>query len=1394
MARHTVLVVVVAGAVACSGSSKDSSPPPSTCGTHAPVVTASANPTSVEPTLSVQLTATSTDADDACLAAPEPRTYRWRIESRPPTSGAVLSDPGSPAPTLAPDVPGEYQLEVVATDQAGHASAPAFVTVSASACSLLAPTVSISGPLAGTVSNTVTLPAPVVSDANCLASGAVTYHWTLLARPTGSNAVLSNPAAQRPVFVPDVVGPYQVGLVVTSSLGIESPPAFAVVDVARCGSAAPVLPSLAFSPASPNAGDLVSLGLAGPIVDPNATSCAAGVLPYRYRWTLVSRPPGSSAVLTSESSAAPSFVADVPNGVYQLALAVTDALGNESAPVFAQVGTTSCGALPPSFGGPITFSSAPRAGVPFTALAPAVADGSAACPARFQASGYTYAFAVVGQPAGAAVQLGAGTGASASITASQGGSYSVQVVATSSTGLSTAPLISPVAVSNCGAYPPVASAFGVSQLVPASSGGTIGLADGPAVAGATLTAGGTATSARGYYLDLPVQVSASVTDADAGAACSAFALPAQATTFAWALVSAPVGSRAALAGSGAPTVAFTPDVPGSYTLALTTTDSSGSASTSVVTLSAPCGGSSPAITEMSGTQTVPSTPSTLVTTRTAAAQLAVGYPISLGATTTDVDAVAGGACLASEAQPLTYRWSLAHLPLGSGASLLGASTATPSLVPDVAGSYGVVVTVTDPQGHAATSLLDVSVTCDSAAPAVSPVSGAPGVPDFTVTQLLGGIVVSGQPGTHTVRLTRGSALSNDRAFLDGSPIGLATQVPFYPGVPLQLAASVPSTQSSAGCGLYEQVVTYQWSLLVQPPGSTAQLFGASGPSPSFTPDRPGVYEFQLVLTDQLGRSSRTTLALDTAGADVATVGSCGRRPPIVAARVLGPVPSPPSGTPMEPVGSLTQLDASASLPADAAPFAADGTGGCGLDAPLTYAWSLVSVPPGSTAALTATTLADPSILLDQPGLYSINLSVSDGTNVATASVPVIGSLPSHTSTPAATGQVFTATTTDGSGNPVVAWWDNSNGSVGAARCTAGCATSTPTWTSLGSVDSGLGTMTFAPEDEPRPVAVAVSGTMTYVAYFTSTGPGGTTGVHGLDACTVALATHDGTSWAWTTVPTSVAGPFTACTAGGAPPYTYYEFGRWLSMAMSGTSPVVAYWSVVAADATQLEYSACTTSTCASFAQGTIDAAGARLGRWNSFVVESSGAIDAVYYVDDDGAGARGLRFATNAAGSFAAIDADFSTTADVGRFASIAAVPATPPSGPPTGGPLAIAYADSSARVGKVAMCTRQTPTTWAVETPVVIPDPVTTDAGRDSVIASDPATGHLEIAYFDAGNGVVRIFRSNDGQAFSALADFSAPTATNAPVGLSIAVGTSTGIAYSRSGTGPIGVSTLGP
>src|SRR5205823_9315821 len=136
-------------------------------------------------------------------------------------------------------------------------------------------------------------------------------------------------------------------------------------------------------------------------------------------------------------------------------------------------------------------------------------------------------------------------------------------------------------------------------------------------------------------------------------------------------------------------------------------------------------------------------------------------------------------------------------------------------------------------------------------PAVALVGG---VPDFSITQFVP--VVN---ATHSLTLVRASNPFNASATLSGSA---PTSPPpaLYPGVPAQISASVPS-----GGGTCQQTVTYAWSILAQPAGSTAHFSNPAAVAPSFVPDVPGSYEFRLVLSDQTGRSTTATLTRDTAG-------------------------------------------------------------------------------------------------------------------------------------------------------------------------------------------------------------------------------------------------------------------------------------------------------------------------------------------------------------------------------------------------------------------------------------------------------------------------------------------------------------------------------------------------
>lgn len=1353
------------------------------CGTHAPVVTgvtvvdpATGAPIS-RPAVGQPITVAAMvyDADatnGACDPALTTPTVSWTLASAPAGSGvAAPVGSGNAAVTFTPDVAGSYTWTAVAVDPQGLASAPFSVTVPTGACGpTIAATPAISSNGGGSsAGSTISLwlNGPVTSA--CVVGGASpTLAWSFTSRPVGSAAVIASPASATPSFVADVPGIYGVRLVATDSGGFASafdtdvtaggciPPA--IVNTASQplpASAAywvtdPELGTLTFT--RPYAGSTVTLGL--PAATPSSGGIVAGSCGgiASWEWSMLSRPPGSAAVLSFPTSATPSFVADVAGGTYELAAIVRDAQGNASSPFVFDVVTSGCGTYPPALPGALTVAPVARANAPFAVTAPAPVDGNAlaSCPARFLAKSYTYAFAV--SPAGSVA--GGGTSSAASVTVPSGGAYTVSVTATSDAGLTSTPLTSAVAVSACGTYPPVARWFAISQAVPGSGGGTATVGDTPAT-GATLTAGGAATSNVQYYADAPMVLTPSVTDADTDVTgvCAAFGLSSEPVTSAWSVLQAPAGSAAAGGAWSGSQLAFTPDLPGTYTVALTTTDSTGSASTSTVGFTVGCGASAPTVGAVAASQTVSGS------TFTASTGLAMGYPVALSVAASDPDAVPSGFCPVAEAQPLAYRWSFAQRPPGSAAALLGADTATPSFVPDVTTvatgvsvPYVIAVTVTDPQGHAASSQLSVAVTCDPT-PRVATDLWT-GAPDFSVLQ-----GVSPVNGGHVLGITAASNPTIAGEGLDGAVAHTGSNPSLYPRFPAQVSANVVRR----GCEIFPitDPVTYRWSMYRTPAGSMAGFQDQGLASPSFTPDLAGSYAFQVVLSDTMGHTSTTVLDMAN-GVPVVGVNECGLNRPVARAAVVGPIPPPASGAVNEPLGLPTQLDASQSYDVDAVQWPQ----GCGLTRPLAYQWSVASAPPGSAASPVAPTGASTPVTLDLPGAYALQLSVTAGGQTATQTLEVSG-VAGYESSEGPAAPLFTATALDASGNPVVATWDDNTGSVAVSQCTFGCDGPNPVWTQLGpQVDSGIGTMAFASYDEPRPVAVAVSGSSILVAYFTGTGSLPT--LAGMPPCSVAVAEYPGFgNWL-----VRLMAQGNGCDAFG----NGEEYGRWLAMAATSTAvSLVAYHHPASGAGTPVFFTGATGQIPPDFNGGTgyVPAPSGYLGagRWPDVVLDPSGAGALVYRVDG-GASGSGIAYVSVAPGPTFA----YAPLLQVGdaRFVHMAS----------TGTNRAIVYYDAAAApVATYASCTGVDPSGGCtLGTPQTIPDAATPSYGPGVAVAYD-ANGNPRVAYLDTWNSKIRVVAGTQAGTFAKTAEF---YGSANPVGLSIASGARTAVVFDGSSATP--------
>lgn len=143
-------------------------------------------------------------------------TYAWRLSQVPPGSIAALDNPSSEQPGFVADLYGNYVAELIVSDS-WAASRPDTVTVS---FENLKPVAVAGGNQSVRVLQTVALDGGGSYDPN---GDAITYHWTLLSKPAGSNATVQNATAQIASFVPDQPGSYVVNLVVSDGQANSNP-------------------------------------------------------------------------------------------------------------------------------------------------------------------------------------------------------------------------------------------------------------------------------------------------------------------------------------------------------------------------------------------------------------------------------------------------------------------------------------------------------------------------------------------------------------------------------------------------------------------------------------------------------------------------------------------------------------------------------------------------------------------------------------------------------------------------------------------------------------------------------------------------------------------------------------------------------------------------------------------------------------------------------------------------------------------------------------------------------------------------------------------------------------------------------------------------------------------
>ncbi|MDP1825519.1 MAG: PKD domain-containing protein [Archangium sp.] len=263
-------------------------------------------------------------------------TFAWAIVSQPTGSNPQLTDERLPLATFQPTAEGTYVVQLTVWDgQAVSAPVQALITIAAGANA--PPSARLPPDATVTIGTAVAVSGAMSSDPE---GAPLTYQWSLLAKPSGSTAVLTGTGANRS-FQPDLAGPYTVRLVVND--GVQDSSAVQVSFTA-----VPPNPTNRAPTALAGADRGVTVGTSV-MLDGSGSSDPDGDM-LNFSWSFAQRPTGSAAALTGAQTATPTFTPDVA-GAYRLSLTVSD--GRLSA--MDEVVLTATMVVTP--GGPITVLS-----------------------------------------------------------------------------------------------------------------------------------------------------------------------------------------------------------------------------------------------------------------------------------------------------------------------------------------------------------------------------------------------------------------------------------------------------------------------------------------------------------------------------------------------------------------------------------------------------------------------------------------------------------------------------------------------------------------------------------------------------------------------------------------------------------------------------------------------------------------------------------------------------------------------------------------------------------------------------------------------------------------------------------------------------------------------------
>ncbi len=295
----SVLMLAISGCGGSDGGS-DGVDVNATSENNAPIANAGADQNIVTASIVTLDGSSSSDADSDSL------TYAWSILSKPAGSTAALLGETFVNSMFVADLDGVYVVQLIVNDGTTSSTSDV-VTVNASTLN--------SAPVADAgidqninTTSVATLDGSSSSDAN---SDSLTYAWSIVSKPAGSIADLSDATAVNPTFEADLDGTYVVELVVNDGT-VDSASDSVTINASTLNSA-PVA----------NAGADQNVNTASTVTLDGSSSSDANSDSLAYTWSIVSKPAGSVATLSDVAVVAPTFEADL-DGAYVVQLIVND--------------------------------------------------------------------------------------------------------------------------------------------------------------------------------------------------------------------------------------------------------------------------------------------------------------------------------------------------------------------------------------------------------------------------------------------------------------------------------------------------------------------------------------------------------------------------------------------------------------------------------------------------------------------------------------------------------------------------------------------------------------------------------------------------------------------------------------------------------------------------------------------------------------------------------------------------------------------------------------------------------------------------------------------------------------------------------------------------------------